>query len=1251
MNPVSDEISHDDTALLYPDSRHLPTNSDYFNISRSSTATTEVSTADPMTPAISSVALDERDEKDYRHNIFGRVSGIIHRSISRSRSRANSIASEGSQSCKPSADTETTALEKLKESASPPLVPSPSASKTPLITFNDSTNETAQFPRKSPSISSKERRAFGEATPRGSRFNLLNSPSYSRFQFQESQVRETKRVFLEYDPLSRRKVLNTYEILREIGKGEHGKVKLAKDLVHNELVAIKIVNRRSKKDRPGLRMRRASKVSPNDYETKIKREIAIMKKCNHKHIVRLKEVLDDLNSYKIYLVLEYLEKGEIRWKKLKLIEPEEKPNDGGDLPCCGSKGRKTSYTIEDEDNDLLSNEFLPNLTFKQSRKVFRDVLLGLEYLHLQGIVHRDIKPANLLVSSDNVVKISDFGVSFASSLNDNDEGYLVDEMDLAKTAGTPAFFAPELCQTNFSSNSVSASVSATSLEVLKNDLTLTKVLPKIDYKIDIWALGITFYCLLFGKVPFNAESEFALFQVIVNEDLQYPKDRSSFNSPSEVSENEFELAKDLLSRLLDKDPETRIDIPEIKHHPFVLMDLEDDINELHDLFYLNDTTGGNLANNEIAEKLEVVISQEELDDAVVGLGSRIKRGIVQAIRSKDPKVLKDLSRRMEFSTSSSSEDSSGVASHQNSFDYLSGNGNASEHSVILSEALHISSPPMDSPTISRNASHVHTNADYFNHTNAPHVPSGLSCVQHTSTSPAARTNVQKNMILQDVIDSQSNASSRKGSSAGLEASQIETKRNVGGDLYLTNQSIVDTFKGIQLKDDKRRRSSIFSNVSSSQPNGPSITTNLEVEEATPPSPAATTPIVIPQEGDKLRIRPPLERNANSVISLPLNESFASLDSIDDDYITFKYKDSTAKRGHQQLYDKEDNEIVYSDPQILTTKEHIDASDAIDNINEKFQKFDLNSLMNAKGRGVTFNEAYAEGSVAPTRRAAYTEGVAPRRISPYTSSSTNSSSTSSFSSGSGSGSESDEEGNLTLKFSSRVAPNIKPPFLSLSNRAKSHDSNLPHLINHNYDTPVVFQDNLPEFEDVPIGLMSAVPRQSVSADMNPTVSVVSSNGSSITLSQNNIKERSPNNSDSSSSPSPQDIPPKTRPKGPLGDSETVSSHIMFRKDIINRAIDSSQSSDTSAPHSQFPTPMFKDNTRDSLFKNHFNNHYRKDHKEHPFPKAHHLNNDKETPSKEISRKNGSFRPNYYRSNSVAVGLLQHRRDDNPDDIAL
>ena len=56
--------------------------------------------------------------------------------------------------------------------------------------------------------------------------------------------------------------------------------------------------------------------------------------------------------------------------------------------------------------------YVPCLTLEQARQTFRDIILGLEYLHYQGIVHRDIKPANLLWTGEHRVKISDFGVSY-----------------------------------------------------------------------------------------------------------------------------------------------------------------------------------------------------------------------------------------------------------------------------------------------------------------------------------------------------------------------------------------------------------------------------------------------------------------------------------------------------------------------------------------------------------------------------------------------------------------------------------------------------------------------------------------------------------------------------------------------------------------------------------------------------------------------------------------------------------------------
>jgi serine/threonine protein kinase len=87
--------------------------------------------------------------------------------------------------------------------------------------------------------------------------------------------------------------INNYEILGEIGAGVHGKVKKAKDSETGAIVAIKIVNRVTKK--------RLGNYDPNEQENKIRREIAIMKKCHHPNIVNLIEVIDNPNSQKVYL--------------------------------------------------------------------------------------------------------------------------------------------------------------------------------------------------------------------------------------------------------------------------------------------------------------------------------------------------------------------------------------------------------------------------------------------------------------------------------------------------------------------------------------------------------------------------------------------------------------------------------------------------------------------------------------------------------------------------------------------------------------------------------------------------------------------------------------------------------------------------------------------------------------------------------------------------------------------------------------
>ncbi|KJZ70077.1 hypothetical protein HIM_10538 [Hirsutella minnesotensis 3608] len=163
--------------------------------------------------------------------------------------------------------------------------------------------------------------------------------------------------------------------------------------------------------------------------------------------------------------------------------------------------------------------FVPCVTIDQARSTFRDTVLGLEYLHCQGIVHRDIKPANMLWTKDYRVKISDFGVSYFGrpirdgemddAVSESEAGDFDDDLELAKTVGTPAFFAPELCYTSESSEQ-----------------------PKVSEQIDVWSLGVTLYCLIYARIPFLAEDEFEMFRRIATEEVQISRKRLKPVNPS-----------------------------------------------------------------------------------------------------------------------------------------------------------------------------------------------------------------------------------------------------------------------------------------------------------------------------------------------------------------------------------------------------------------------------------------------------------------------------------------------------------------------------------------------------------------------------------------------------------------------------------------------------------------------------------------------------------------------------------------------
>ena len=267
------------------------------------------------------------------------------------------------------------------------------------------------------------------------------------------------------------------------------------------------------------------------------------------------------------------------------------------------------WTPEEEDFRCV-----PCLTLTQALDVFRDTVLGLEYLHYQGIIHRDIKPANLLWTADYRVKISDFGVSYLGKpIREDDNNEEIEEADpeildeaieLAKTVGTPAFYAPELCDPLY-------------FEVGKHANR-----PAITSQIDVWALGVTLYGMVFGRLPFFHHNQFQMYERIAREEVFIPRWRlkgveHTDKTPSnhnkrledvlEYEEVDDEL-RDLLKRLLDKHPAKRITLKEVKHHPWVLRGISDQTSWV-------DETDPSVQSQ--GRKIEV--STQEVQDAVVGL--------------------------------------------------------------------------------------------------------------------------------------------------------------------------------------------------------------------------------------------------------------------------------------------------------------------------------------------------------------------------------------------------------------------------------------------------------------------------------------------------------------------------------------------------------------------------------------------------------------------------------------------------------
>ncbi len=138
-----------------------------------------------------------------------------------------------------------------------------------------------------------------------------------------------------------------------------------------------------------------------------------MKKLKHDNICTMHEVIDDEENNKLYLILDFVENGQV-------MEYDNSSH--------GYKGKGGGPLKEEA-----------------AKKYFRDLVQGMDYLHTHLVAHRDLKPENLLISGSNVLKIADFGVAnlFEGIVSEGDTKMTRGSGNLSNTEGTYHFMAPE----------------------------------------------------------------------------------------------------------------------------------------------------------------------------------------------------------------------------------------------------------------------------------------------------------------------------------------------------------------------------------------------------------------------------------------------------------------------------------------------------------------------------------------------------------------------------------------------------------------------------------------------------------------------------------------------------------------------------------------------------------------------------------------------------------------------------------------
>ena len=221
------------------------------------------------------------------------------------------------------------------------------------------------------------------------------------------------------------KTISHYRILDKLGEGGMGVVYKAEDTKLKRIVALKFLPPEITRDQ--------------DAKTRFVHEAQAASALQHNNICTIHEI-DETPDGQMFICMDYYD-GETLKDKIKR----------GPLPVA-------------EAIDIATN-----------------IAAGLAKAHEAGMVHRDVKPANLVVTSDGVVKVVDFGLAkLAGATRVTKTG---------TTVGTVAYMSPEQARGE-----------------------------DVDHRSDIFSLGAVFYELLTGELPFRGDHEAAVLYGIANND-------------------------------------------------------------------------------------------------------------------------------------------------------------------------------------------------------------------------------------------------------------------------------------------------------------------------------------------------------------------------------------------------------------------------------------------------------------------------------------------------------------------------------------------------------------------------------------------------------------------------------------------------------------------------------------------------------------------------------------------------------------